>query len=117
MSEQHTTPGSNLPDAGAAPSHAIEPAWYVECTYAPDAAETRVPFRAAHLARGAELRRQGVVIEVGAFADVSASVLIIRAESEAEALEVCRADVYMQNGIWVELRARAFGRLRVDGVG
>ena len=47
------------------PDHAIEPAWFVECTYAPDAAETRVPFRAAHLARAAELKRQGVIIEVG----------------------------------------------------
>jgi uncharacterized protein YciI len=117
MREQGTTPGSELPDGSAAPAHAIEPAWYVECTYAPDAAETRAPFRAAHLARAAELRREGVIIEVGAFADVSASVLIIRAASEAEALEVCRADVYMQNGIWVELRARPFGRLRVDGIG
>ena len=70
------------------PDHAIEPAWLVQCTYAPDAEETRVPFRAAHLARAAELRRQGVIIEVGAYADVSASVLIIRAASEAEALEV-----------------------------
>ena len=95
------------------PDHAIEPAWLVQCTYAPDAEETRVPFRAAHLARAAELRRQGVIIEVGAYADVSASVLIIRAASEAEALEVCREDVYMQNGVWVELRAKPFGRLRL----
>jgi uncharacterized protein YciI len=97
------------------PAHSIEPVWLVEATYAPDAAETRIPFRARHLARAAQLKAAGVIVEVGAFADVSASVLIVRASSEAEALEVCRADVYMQNGVWVELRARPFGRLRLDG--
>ena len=100
-----------------APDHAIEPAWLVECTYAPDAAETRVPFRAEHLARAAELKRQGVLIEVGAYADLSASVLIVRAATEADALEVCRQDVYLQNGVWVELRAKSFGRLRLADEG
>lgn len=96
-----------------APDHAIEPVWLVQCTYAPDAAETRVPFRAAHLSRAAALKRAGVITEIGAFADVSGSVLIIRAATEAEALEICRQDVYMQNGVWVELRAKPFGRLRL----
>jgi uncharacterized protein YciI len=45
--------------------------------------------------------------------DMSASILLIRVESEAEALEVCRQDVYMQAGVWVELRARPFGRVRL----
>ncbi len=96
------------------PAHALESVWFIEATYAPDAAETRVPFRAAHLARAAELKAEGVIVEVGAFADVSASVLLIRAASADEALEVCRRDVYMQNGVWVELRARPFGRLTLD---
>ena len=95
------------------PTFEMEPVWLVQCTYAPDAEETRGPFRAAHLDRCAELKRQGVIAEVGAFADISASVLLIRAATEAEALEVCRQDVYMQNGIWVELRARPFNRLRL----
>ena len=96
-----------------APDFTMEPLWFVQCTYAPDAMETRAPFRAAHLDRCAELKRQGVIVEVGAVADISASVLLIRAASEAEALDVCRQDVYMQNGIWVELRARPFSRLRL----
>ena len=100
-----------------APAHSIEPAWLVEATYAPDAAETRVPFRARHLERMARLRAEGVVIEVGAFADVSASLVLLRAGSEEAALDVCRRDVYLQNGVWVELRARPFGRLRLDGEG
>jgi len=89
----------------------IEPVWLVEATYAPDAAETRVPFRAEHIARLRELKRRGIVVEAGAFADVSASVILLRAKDEQEALALCRDDVYLRNGVWVELRARAFGRV------
>ena len=56
----------------------IEPIWLVEATYAPDAAETRVPFRAAHLAGILELLAPGVVVEAGAFIDVSASMVLVR---------------------------------------
>jgi uncharacterized protein YciI len=93
----------------------IEPVWLVEATYAPDAAETRGPFRARHLGRLADLRDAGVVIESGAFLDVSSSVMLVRAADEAGALDIARGDIYMANGIWVEIRARAFGRvLRKD---
>lgn len=90
---------------------AIETVWFVEATYAPDAAETRAPYRAAHLARVVELKTSGVLVEAGAFSDVSASILIIRAPTEEAAIEICRADVYMKNGVWVEIRARPFGRV------
>ena len=99
------------------PAHSMEQVWLVEATYAPDAAATRAPFRARHLARAAELKAAGVIVEVGAFADVSGSVLLIRAATEQDALDICRDDVYMQNGVWVELRAKAFGRLRLDAEG
>jgi uncharacterized protein YciI len=89
----------------------IESIWFVEATYAPDAAETRVPFRAAHLARLVELKEAGVIVEAGAFPDVSASVALLRAPSEEAAIDVCREDVYMKNGVWVEIRARPFGRV------
>ncbi len=94
---------------------AIEAVWFVEATYAPDAAETRKPFRAVHLARLLELKDAGVIVEVGAFMDVSSSIALIRAESEAAALAVCRDDIYMRNGVWVELRARPFGRVIRSG--
>ena len=100
-------------DSAAAPAP-IEPVWLVEATCAPDAAESRIPFRAEHIARLRELKRQGIVVEAGAFADVSASLVIVRALDEQAALDVCRDDVYLRNGVWVELRARAFGRVR-DG--
>ena len=99
------------------PAHSLETVWLVQATYAPDAAETRAPFRARHLARVAELMAAGVIIEAGAYTDVSASILLIRAASEEEALEVCRQDVYMQNGVWVELRAKPFGRVRLASEG
>ena len=89
----------------------VEPIWLIEATYAPDAAETRVPFRQRHLARLAELKAAGVLIEAGAFLDVSSSMMLVRAADEAAALDIARADIYMANGIWVEVRARAFGRM------
>jgi uncharacterized protein YciI len=95
------------------PGHRLEQVWLIECTYAPDAAETRVPVRAQHLARVAALKRAGVIVEAGGYMDVSASVLVIRAATEQDALDVCREDVYMREGVWVELRAKAFGRVRL----
>lgn len=90
---------------------ALETVWLIEATYAPDGAETRLPFRAEHVARASALKAAGTYVEVGAFLDVSSSIIIVRAESEAEALDVVRRDVYMANGVWVELRARPFGRV------
>jgi uncharacterized protein YciI len=89
----------------------LEPVYLVEATYVANAAEARAPFRPAHLARLTELKGSGVVVEAGAYADASASLLMLRAATENEALDLCRADVYWQNGIWVDLKARAFARL------
>ena len=90
---------------------ATEPVWLVEATYAPDAAETRAPIRPQHAARLLELKEQGVLIEAGALDDMSASVLLLRAPSEADVMEICRQDIYTRNGVWVEFRVRAFHRL------
>jgi uncharacterized protein YciI len=100
-----------MPD-GPPAGVAIESVWLVEAAYAPDAAERRKPFRAQHLARILELREAGVIVEAGAFTDVSASVVLLRASSEDEALAICRDDVYLRNGVWVDLRARPFGLVR-----
>lgn len=93
------------------PGVAIEQVWLIEATYAPDAAETRGPFRARHLARVAELIEAGVTIEAGAYSDVSASMVLLRAESEEAALAIVREDVYLANGVWIDIRARPFGRV------
>ena len=89
----------------------LEPVWLVEATYAPDAAESRKPFRAEHLAGIRTRLASGDYIEAGAFADVSASVILVRAESAEAAIALVRDDVYLRNGVWVEVRARAFGRV------
>jgi uncharacterized protein YciI len=95
----------------------IEPIWFVEATYAPDAAETRVPFRAEHLARLRELKRQGIVIEGGAFADVSASVLLVRATDEQATIGALwllgQCSIFVRNR---EQLARAPLGLRVDAM-
>jgi uncharacterized protein YciI len=101
----------------AAPAPTIEEVWVIQATYAPDAAETRVPHRPAHLARIAELKAAGTIVEAGAYLDMSGSLLIVRAADEAAAIEVARQDVYMQQGVWVELRAMPFGRVRTEGAG
>jgi hypothetical protein len=100
-----------MTEPAAAPAPTIETVWFIEATYAPDGAETRVPFRAEHIARAAELKAAGIIVEIGAFTDVSGAVILVRAESEAAALDIVRADVYVKNGVWVELRARPFGRI------
>ena len=99
------------------PIDTIEIVWLVEATYAPDAAEARVPFRARHLARIAELKEAGVIIEAGAYLDMSASLILLRATDEKAALEIARGDIYMANGVWVEVRARPFGRAVRTGSG
>lgn len=104
-------PDPTPPQVTTPSSPTLETVWFVEATYAPDAAESRLPFRAEHVARAAALKAAGTYVEVGAFLDVSSSIVIVRAETEAEALDVVRGDVYMANGIWVELRARPFGRV------
>lgn len=94
------------------PALPIESVWFVEVTYAPDAAEARRPFRAEHIAAVQSRLASGVYVEAGAFTDVSSSVVIVRAATEQEAVAVVADDVYMRNGVWVEVRARPFGRVR-----
>ena len=95
----------------------IEPVWLVEATYAPDGAETRTPFRPEHLAGAAARLAAGTYVEVGAYADVSASLFVVRAPDAETAIAIVSDDVYMRNGVWVEVRAKAFGRVAVDGPG
>lgn len=90
---------------------ALESVFVVEATYAPDAAETRPAHRPAHLRRIAELRAAGVILEAGAFPDLSGSLLLVRAADAAAALAIAREDVYLREGVWVEVRVRPFVRV------
>jgi uncharacterized protein YciI len=90
---------------------AIEQIWVAESSYGPDVAERRAPVRSRHLARIGELKVAGVIIEAGAFADMSGSLILLRAPSEEVARAVLEADVYWQAGIWTGIRIRAFGHV------
>ena len=89
----------------------MEPVFVIEATYAPDAAETRTPHRPAHLARIADLRAAGIVLEAGAFPDMSGSLMLVRAADTDAALALVAEDVYMREGVWVEARVRPFVRV------
>jgi uncharacterized protein YciI len=91
----------------------VEPIYVIEATYAPDAAQTRPAVRPQHLAHMRDLMREGRVIECGGYLDLSTSVLLVRATSEADAIALVRDDVYLKAGVWTEVRAKAFGRVVV----
>ena len=109
-----TSPDAATPTLPGSPTELV---WFVEATYAPDGAEIRTPFRPEHLATAAARLAAGQYLLVGAYADVSSSVIVVRAETEAEALAIVGDDVYLRNGVWVELRARQFGAVRAPAAG
>lgn len=104
-----TAAGSDIP-----PGVAVEQIYVVEVTYGHDAERLRPTFRPEHLARIARLMADGRVIEAGGYLDFSTSLLLVRADTEEEALDLFRDDVYVRNGVWTTLRARPFGRVVID---
>ncbi len=89
----------------------VDTIYVVEATYGPDAPALRPAVRPEHLARIAELIRDGRVIEAGGYLDFSLALLLVRAASEEEAVDLFRDDVYIRTGVWTNLRARPFGRV------
>ncbi len=89
----------------------MEDVFVIEATYAHDAAATRAPHRPTHLARIAELRGAGIVLEAGGFLDMSSALLLVRAADADAALALAAEDVYMREGVWVEARVRPFARV------
>jgi uncharacterized protein YciI len=65
----------------------------------------------SNLARIAELRDRGVVVEAGGYTDLSTALVLIRADSAEAALAIARDDIYLSSGVWVELRVKPFGRV------
>jgi uncharacterized protein (DUF952 family)/uncharacterized protein YciI len=93
----------------------VERIFIVEATYGTDAEALRPQFRAEHLARIARLMAAGRMIEAGGYLDFSESLLLVRAASEEEAIDLVQNDVYIGVGVWTpELRARPFGRVVLD---
>jgi uncharacterized protein (DUF952 family)/uncharacterized protein YciI len=89
----------------------VETIYVVEATYGPDAERLRPTARPEHLGHIAELLRSGVLIEAGGYLDFSSALLLMRASSEEDALDLFRDDVYIRTGVWTDLRARALGRV------
>jgi uncharacterized protein YciI len=87
----------------------IERVFVIEATYAPDAAETRPRIRPEHLARIAKLMEEGIAIAAGGYLDLSKAILFIRGVDEETALRIAREDVYMREGVWVEVSVKPFG--------
>jgi len=98
------------------PGAAIERIFVVEADYGPDVAERRPPVRSTHLERSLRLRREGVIVEAGAFTDLSGSLLMIRAEDEQTVRDLIESDVYWSAGVWVGYRVREFG-LMIESAG
>jgi uncharacterized protein YciI len=99
------------------PGVTVEPVYVIEATYAPDAAETRPRVRPEHLTRIAQLQDEGVVLEAGGYLDLSKAILVVRAPDEATALQIARDDVYMREGVWVEVQVKPFGRVARNAAG
>lgn len=93
------------------PGLAVETIYIVEATYAPDASEKRPPVRVDHLSRVMEMRDEGILLEAGGFADFSSALLLFRTATAEEAIQICREDIYTRSGVWIELRARPWGRV------
>ena len=97
------------------PGVEIERVFLVEGRYTADATEKRPAVRGAHLARVAELKRSGTIVEVGAYSDEPmASILLVRAATAEEALAIAHEDVYVSAGVWGEVTARPFGRVSLE---
>jgi uncharacterized protein YciI len=88
-------------DAGAALR--FEPTYLVTAAFAADAAVRREPHRAAHLARVRALLADGTALVAGARADLTASVLVLRAADAAAARALVEQDPYWRHGVWTAI--------------
>jgi uncharacterized protein len=85
--------------------------WVVEAAYAEGAADKRAPFREEHLDRVAKLCNEGALVLAGAFADMSASLLVFAVESEDAVRAIVETDVYWRNRIWTDYTVRRLNRV------
>ena len=96
------------------PGIGTERVFIIEGTYAPDAAERRAPVRAEHLSRVAAGVRDGRVLMAGAYDDMRASLLLLRAVDEAAARAWADTDIYCLSEVWVSVEVRPFNLIVVD---
>ncbi|MFF3866153.1 YciI family protein [Micromonospora sp. NPDC001898] len=81
----------------------FEPTYLVTATFAADVVVRREPHRAAHLAHVRALLADGTALIVGARADLSASVLVLRAADAPAARTLVEQDPYWRHGVWTAI--------------
>ena len=74
----------------------------------PDAREKRPGVRPAHLAHLEPLARAGRVRLAGPFLDRTGSLIVIEADSAAEAWEIVARDPYVTEGVFVRVEVKPF---------
>lgn len=89
----------------------VERIFVVEADYGPEAERLRPASRPEHLARIAELLRDGTLVEAGGYLDFSSALLLVRADSAEAARALFENDVYLRTGVWTGLRVKAYGRV------
>ena len=89
----------------------VERIFVVEADYGPEAERLRPASRPEHLARVGRLLAEGRLIEAGGYQDFSTALLLVRADSADEALDLFRDDIYLRTGVWTAIRAKPFGRV------
>ena len=80
----------------------VETVYAVEISYSPEAQAKRPAVRLEHLTRVARLLKDGTLIEAGGYLDWKSALLIFRAGSEQEAINLIRNDVYLRSGVWLD---------------
>ena len=95
----------------------IEQVWAIEAEFAPDGEARRRPVRRAHLAKLAQLMREGVVVvagAAGAAGHVESAFIVVRVADEAAARDLAEHDVYWTSGAWARIRVRPYGLVRLS---
>lgn len=93
---------------------ASEACYVAECFYMKGAAESRAPFREAHLARLGMLSDEGALLLAGAYDDMVSSLLIFAVESEEAVAAIIQTDIYWKNKIWTSYKIRKLNRVVLE---
>jgi len=96
----------------------VETVYAVEISYSPEAQAKRPAVRFEHLTRVARLLGDGTLVEAGGYLDWKSALLIFRAGSAQEAIDLIRDDVYLRSGVWLDDPvARPMARVVLDASG
>jgi uncharacterized protein YciI len=93
----------------------LETVYAVEISYSPEAQAKRPAVRLEHLTRVARMLGDGTLVEAGGYLDWKSALLIFRAASEQEAIDLIRDDAYLRSGVWLDDPvARPMARIVLD---